>query len=85
MKPFAPFRAMGRYGTKFMKKVHPDLPEKSGDAMFEYVGECNKRNPTGEAAFNVLQKQYSFAHEPMAQVRYLVRFNHQCFDFSLLN
>jgi len=44
-----------------MKKARPDLYERMGQALFDYVGECNKRNPTGETGFNVLHEKFGFA------------------------
>ena len=68
MNPLSIFRGLGRFGVPFMKKARPELLERMGDALFDYVGECNKRNPTGEAGFNVLHRKYGFAHRPMAEV-----------------
>ena len=59
---------MGRFGIPMMKKTRPELLEKMGEAMFEYVGECNKRNPTGEEAFNQLHLKYGYAHMPISEV-----------------
>ena len=59
---------MGRFGIPFIKKTRSDLLEIVGDAMFEYIGECNKLKPTGEEAFNRLHKKYGFAHLPISEV-----------------
>ena len=68
---------MGRFGIPMMKKTRPELLEKMGEAMFEYVGECNKRNPTGEEGFNQLHLKYGYAHMPISAVRQI------CLDFFL--
>ena len=54
-----------------MKKTRPELLEKMGEAMFEYVGECNKRNPTGEEGFNQLHLKYGYAHMPISEVNFI--------------
>ena len=83
MNPLSLFRGLGRYGIPMMKRARPELLERMGDALFDYVGACNKRNPTGEAAFNVLHRKYGFAHEPMARVRKRFKFEAvQPVDFS---
>ena len=72
LNPLSIFRGLGRFGIPFMKKARPDLYERMGQALFDYVGECNKRNPTGEAGFNILHEKFGFACKPMAEVSFLL-------------
>ena len=45
-----------------MKRMRPELLEKMGEAMFDYVGECNKRRPTGEGFDYYKQSINSFKY-----------------------
>uniref|UniRef100_A0A2M4BRM3 1-acylglycerol-3-phosphate O-acyltransferase ABHD5 n=1 Tax=Anopheles marajoara TaxID=58244 RepID=A0A2M4BRM3_9DIPT len=71
LNPLWVIRMAGPYGASLVDRFRADIVQKFSPLISEgtyisgYIHQCNAQNPTGEAAFHAMMKDFGWAKNPM--------------------